>query len=238
MKVTSVNVGLNIRLPTSTRLVHNKLEVSMHKKCILLPQPNEEIRTAFAELQKIPIAKTPQDSIAVVPGGVIGDSHFERNCIQETDGKFYLVSAYNQISILSKERYNELNKSYGKNITAGAFGENIQIEGLVDIESLSQGTVLQFGDTAQIKITHLRTYCYKFANVLFSTVDEYFHWKKNGGGVINRLGVLGQVIVEGTIRPNDPIRIIHTPPAFTRLGYIQRPHGIASRTPCDPPTNT
>jgi hypothetical protein len=238
MKVASVNLDRRSKLPLETRLAHNKLEASMHKKCIQLSQPDEEMHNAFAELKKNPIFKEPQESIQVIPGGVVGDKHFEPNFIQQDGDLFYEVSFYNQISILGKERYNELNKTYNKNIPAGSFGENIQTEGLHSIESLSQGTILQFGDNAQIKITHLRTFCYKFANVIFSTVDEYFHWKKTSGGVITRLGVLGQVVAEGSIYPNDQISIVYTPPVLNRLGYIQRPHRVASKTPCDPPTST
>lgn len=144
-----------------------------------------------------------------------------------------------QISLMSKERYNQLNQLYDKNIQAGQFGENIQIEGIDSIESLSQGTVLQLGESAQIKIVNLRTFCYKFANVMFPTVESYFDWKKSGsGGVINQIGVLAQVINPGTVYPGDTIKIVHEPDKYTRLGYIQRPNGVASHTPCDPPTTT
>lgn len=239
MKVVSVNIDTKAKLSLEHRLAHNKLEVVMHRKCITLSAPDAEIYSAFAELSKIPITKVPQKSIAVAPGGVVGDKHFVPNVIEEHNGAFFSVAAYNQVSILPKERYDELNQLHSKDLQAGAFGENIQTEGLLAIESLPQGTILQFGDTAQIKITHLRTYCYKFANVIFPTADEYFNWKKyQSGGVINRLGVLGQVLIAGTIRPNDPIRIVYSPDTKVQLGYIQRPHGTVSRTPCDPPTNT
>lgn len=238
MKVTSVNLDPSTKRSIEHRVAHNKLEVMLHKKCVLLDQPDQEMYDAFAELSKIPITKTPQDSIQIDIGGVIGDKHFQPNVIKKDNDNFYEASAYNQVSLMPKQRYAEINQLYNRNISAGAFGENIQVDGIHSIETLPQGTILQFGETAQIKITHLRTFCYKFANVIFPTVGSYFHWKKNGGGVITRLGVLGQVVTPGTIRPGDTIKIVHFPESGPNLGYIQRPNGMFSKTPCDPPTNT
>ena len=240
MKVTSVNIDTKAKLSLEHRLAHNKLEVVMHRKCITLSAPDDEMHNAFTELSRIPITKIPQSMARLEPGGVVGDKHFSEDIIRRhDDGMFYKVSVYTQVSIMSKERYHELNQLYSKNIQAGQFGENIQVEGIKSIESLSQGTVIQLGESAQIKIGHLRTFCYKFANVIFPTVESYFNWKKsNNGRVINKIGVLGQVLVGGTVYPGDPITIVHSPKTHVPLGYIQRPHGIASHTPCDPPTNT
>lgn len=234
MKVTSVNVDRSPKLSVEHRLA----EVIIHKKCLLLDQPDQEMHDAFIELSKISITKIPQDSIQIDIGGVIGDKHFQPNVIKKDNDGFFEASAYNQVSLMPKERYAEINQLYGRNISAGAFGENIQVEGVHSIESLPQETILQFGKTAQVKITHLRTFCYKFANVIFPTLDSYFHWKKNSSGVITRLGVLGQVVTPGTILPGDSIKIVHLPENRLKLGYIQRPNGMFSRTPCDPPTNT
>lgn len=232
MKVASVNVANISKLSLKERLKHNELEVLMHKRCMQISSPDDELRKSFAELRRISITKTPQESIQVIPGGVVGDKHFEPDVIQKgEDGNLYKISVYNQISLLGQERYAELNQFYNKNIQAGEFGENIQTSGIPSPEGLSQGTVLQFGSTAQIKITHLRTYCYKFANVLFPTVDEFFQWKKNAfGRPVDRIGVIGQVICGGIIRPNDPISIVYKPMNHVNLGYVQRPHGVASRT--------
>lgn len=236
MKVSSVNLASGTKLRPVERVAQNTLEVLMHKQCMALEAPNNELQHAFAELRKTSIQKIPQQSITVAPGGVIGDRHFEPDVIRKYDDVFYNVSVYNQISILNKERYDELNQFYNKTIVAGEFGENIQIAEFPAIESVSQGTVLQFGDTAQVKITHLRTYCYKFANVLFPTVDEYFQWKKHARGKpIDRIGVIGQVIAGGVIKSGDSIQIVHAPVDHIKLGYVQRPHGVASRTPCGPP---
>ena len=235
MKVGSVNIATGTKLRLEERTAQNKLEVAMHKRCLQLSVPDDELRNAFTELRKTSIQKLPQESITIKPGGVVGDRHFEPDVIRKhNDGNFYNVSVYNQVSLLSKERYNELNNFYNKNIQAGQFGENIQTEGIERLEGLSQGTILQFGDTAQIKITHLRTYCYKFANVLFPTVEEFFYWKKHAmGRPIDRIGVIGQVVAEGTIHPGDNITIIFQPTNYSKLGYVQRPHGLASKTLCN-----
>lgn len=239
MKVCSVNVDSRLDLHNMNQLAYKKLEAVLHRHCTQLLTPDDELCNVFQELSKSTINKTPCDSITVKPGGVIGDRHFRPNWIECSDGIFYNVSKYSQISILTKERYCELNQLYKTNVQAGEFGENILIEGLLDIEMLPPETILQFGKTAQIKITHLRSCCFKFENVIFPTVGAYFNWKKSLARLgINKIGVLGQVIAEGVIRPNDSITIVHAPTSNARLRYIQRPHGVVSRTPFDPPTNS
>lgn len=83
MKVTSVNIDRKSKLPLEQRLFHNKLEVLIHRKCISLSAPDDEMYSAFAELSKIPITKTPQQSVHMEPGGIVGDKHFEKDVVQK-----------------------------------------------------------------------------------------------------------------------------------------------------------
>lgn len=237
MNVCSVNLCSDY--PGAGRtLESNRLAVKLQALIMQLSSPNEEFYRTFDHLQNTSITKFPQDEIVLQPGGVVGDRHFRSDVVRNVDGNFFNLSSHKQVSIMTRERYAELNKFYNKNIVAGQFGENIQIEGCSSIELLSQGTVLQFGDTAQVKIMHLRTYCYKFSTVLFSNADDYFIWKKNNfNQLISRIGVTGQVIKSGPVRPGDIIRIAHTPPEYIRLRYFDPLiDGVASLTPCDPPT--
>jgi hypothetical protein len=240
MKVCSVNLADGIRVASDqiVRDTLNNLALRLNKLCIQLDTPNEEFYHLFAQLKSVGITKTPQEKITVEPGGVIGDRHFGPPDVRSIDGKFYDVMPFNQISFLSKERYDDLNKFYNKNIQAGEFGENIQTQGLIP-HQLSHGTVLQFGSTAQVKICHLRRCCYKFVMVL-QTADEYFDYKRNPAApTINRIGVTGQVIKSGIIRPNDSIHVIYTPPTPVQLRPLNpEVDGLYSLTPCDPPTNT
>lgn len=239
MKVCSVNLCSSELGPARTTQ-DNSLSVELQRLCLQLSSPNKEFYRIFDQLQSSSITKLPQPSITLQPGGVVGDRHFRSDVVRNVDGKFFNLSSYRQVSILSRERYAELNELHNKNVQPGQFGENIQIEGCTSIESLSQGTILQFGNTAQIKIMHLRTYCYKFSIVLFSNPDDYFFWRKNRSyQPIHRIGVTGQVIKSGPVKSGDAMRIVHTPPEHVGLRYFDPLiDGVASLTPCDPPITT
>lgn len=237
MKVVSVNLSSDKPNRQPDRQID--LALVLYKLCVQLPEPNQEFYNIFDQLKSSSITKTPQQKITLSPGGVVGDRHYMPDVKIYEDGVFYNLSSYKQVSLMSKERYTELNQFYNKDVQAGEFGENIQFEGLASIEKLSQGTVIQLGDTAQVKIMHLRTFCYKFPLALFSNPKDYFTWKKNSfNQFIGRIGVTGQVIKSGTVEPGDAITVVYTPSEYVDLRYFDHlVDGVASRTPCDPPTN-
>lgn len=236
MKVTSVNLVPGTRVPDEDRIPINRIALSLRNQCIRNDNITDEIRSNYAALQTNVITKFPQEFVTVTNGGVVGDRHFSADWITKVDNNWFNASTYAQVSILTKERYTELNAIYKKDIQAGQFGENIQIESSTPLEELCSGTILQFGDVAQIKITHLRTSCFKFINVLYPTVEEYFQWRKHvSHGEVSRIGVLGQVVQTGIIRPNDPIKVIHIPDKFSKLNYMKRPNGVFELTPCPAP---
>jgi len=234
MRVTSVNLSND-----TNDYRQNNLAVELHILCLNLSAPNEKFYKIFDQLKFSGITKNPQEKINLEPGGVVGDRHYMPNVIIKEHDAFYKLSPYKQVSLMSKERYTELNQLYNKNIQAGQFGENIQIEDFASIEKVSQGTVLQLGETAQVRVMHLRTFCYKFSTVLFPTADMYFAWiKSKKDQIIRRIGVTGQVIKSGTVGPNDTISVVYTPPEHVDLRYFDPlVDGVASRIQCGPPTN-
>ena len=241
MKVCSVNLAAGsprVESGTAERLAINNLALELHALCNRLDTANEEFYRLFAQLKSFSITKLPQDKISLEPGGVVGDRHFAIPGVRMVDDKFFKIEGFSQVSILSEERYAELNTFYNKNVQAGQLGENILTQGFA-WNKVSQGSVLQFGDTAQIKICFLRRFCFKFGIVMW-TPDEYFAWRKSPGSPpINRIGVIGQVIESGIVRPGDSIRIIYTPPEPVALRPIDyQVDGIVSITPCDPPLGT
>lgn len=235
MRITSVNISFD-----KSEHRQNKLAMELHVLCSELRTPNKKLYDTFNQLKSSSITKIPQEEISLVPGGAVGDRHFTPDVKIKESNSYYNLSAYKQVSLMSKERYTELNQLYGTNVQAGEFGENVQIEGFTTIEEVSQGTILQLGDTAQIRIMHLRTFCYKFSTTLFPTADLYFAWiKSKQNQIIRQIGVTGQVIQSGIVRSNDRVQVVHTPVEHVGLQYFDPLlHGVASRTPCDPPTNT
>lgn len=241
MKVCSVNLA-NGSPRTESYIIDrdavNNLALELHGLCNRLDTPNEEFYRIFAQLRSVSITKIPQEKITLEPGGVVGDRHFSIPELKQVDDNFFKIEAFSQVSLLSKERYIELNKFYNKDLQAGQLGENILTQELA-WDKLSQGTILQFGNSALIKICFLRRFCFKFGVAMWSP-DEYFNWRKSPGSPpINRIGVIGQVIKPGTVVPGDSIRILYKPPENIKLRALDHlVDGVASRTPCDPPTNT
>lgn len=199
-----------------------------------MQQADEEMTEWFTYLTapERSIKKLPQASVELQPGGVVGDRHFRAPEFKTIDGQLYRFDQYSQVSFLGVERYAELNEAYGTNISAGDLGENIQTSGIRNFEKMSVGTIIAIGDTALVRITNLRSFCFKFANVLFPTIDKYLKWRQLSWGTpIPNIGVIGQVVSSGIVRPGDEIKLVSIPDQYTILKYVDKPNNIASKTP-------
>jgi hypothetical protein len=237
-KVTSTNLS-TLPIPTKDGLLYsNKLLYNLHhKKSFLLQQPDEEMTEWFNYLTapERSIKKLPQSQIELQPGGVVGDRHFRAPEFKTIDGQLYRFDQYSQVSFLGAERYTELNQQYGTSISAGDLGENIQTVGITNFEKMSVGTIICVGDSVQIKITNLRSFCFKFANVLFPTIEKYLRWRQTSWGApIPNIGVIGQVLHGGIVKPGDDIKLASVPDHYTILKYVDKPNNIASKTPITP----
>jgi MOSC domain-containing protein YiiM len=89
-------------------------------------------------------------------------------------------------------------------------GENVTTRG-IDLLGLPTGTRLRLGKTAVVEVTGLRNPCIqldRFQSGLMAAVlgrDEH-------GALIRKAGVMAIVLVDGEVRPGDPI-IVELPPA-------------------------
>jgi MOSC domain len=109
-----------------------------------------------------------------------------------------------QVHVIHAELHDELRLA-GFTVHAGEMGENITTRG-VDLLGLPTGTRLHLGPDAVVEVTGLRNPCWQldhFQQGLMAAVlgrDEQ-------NQLIRKAGVMGIVLVDGEVRPGDPIRV-------------------------------
>ncbi|WP_241972862.1 MOSC domain-containing protein [Cryobacterium cryoconiti] len=149
-------------------------------------------------------------SKATVPGirliagfGVEGDAH-----AGTTTQHRYLVRTdptrpnLTQVHFLAAELFDEL-QGAGFEVSAGELGENVTTRGL-DLFSLPRGARLRLGADAVVEITGMRNPCSKI-NGLQKGLMKRLITTDASGQVIRKAGIMGVVIVGGTVSPGDGI---------------------------------
>lgn len=144
------------------------------------------------QLKEFNITKTLQDSIEVVPGGVVGDKHFVFELTPTREHEVVLIS----IEVLNKH-----SKAFGTSIASGQMGENILTSG-IDLDNLPKGAILYIGKTAKLQVVARRSFCFKFINAI--GVENIHHKQRFN---MNEVGLQACVLDSGTIYPGDPIRV-------------------------------
>jgi len=94
-------------------------------------------------------------------------------------------------------------------------GENITTQG-IDLLGLPTGTRLRLGDEAVIEITGLRNPCTQLESIQPGLMAAVLDRDANGA-LIRKAGVMAIVLVRGTVRPGDTIRVELPPQPHTPL---------------------
>lgn len=171
----------------------------------------QQVLDATNHIKKHSIVKQPQDSINIEIGGVVGDTHFfPVREVRDSQGR-YLLRRIPEVCLFKLSEYNRLNQIFGTNKGPGSVGENITTDD-IDLDNLPCDTILDVG-TAKIKIVSRRSFCYKFINT-FLPDKEY--WTNTDRQKFDRtkVGLVGQVIQPGVVKPGDSI-IAHLPDQHT-----------------------
>jgi MOSC domain-containing protein YiiM len=152
------------------------------------------------------MSKPNQSSIRLLTGlGVEGDAHAgatvkHRSRVARDPSQPNL----RQVHLIHTELHDELNAS-GFAVAPGQMGENITTRGL-DLLALPTGARLHLGATAVVEVTGLRNPCAQLDGIrpglMAATLDRDEH-----GGLIRKAGVMATVLVDGDLRPGDPIRV-------------------------------
>ncbi len=109
-----------------------------------------------------------------------------------------------QVHLIHAELHDEL-RAGGFAVAAGEMGENITTAGVALLD-LPTGTRLRLGAAAIVEITGLRNPCAQLdgfqRGLMAATLD-----RDAEGNLIRKAGVMGVVLVEGVVRPGDPITV-------------------------------
>ena len=164
-------------------------------------------------------SKTPQLFIELRAGlGVDGDAHAgvtvkHRSRVAKDPSQPNL----RQVHLMHEELFAELAVK-GFVVTPGDLGENITTRG-IDLLALPRATRLRIGSSAVVELTGLRTPCVqinRFQDGLMAAVLD----RDAAGNLLRKSGVMGIVISDGAVRPDDPISIELPPGPHSPLPVV------------------
>ena len=152
-------------------------------------------------------SKTGQPSIALRAGlGVEGDAHAGRT-VQHLSRVARDPTQPNlrQVHLIHIELLDELAER-GFTVGPGDVGENITTRG-IPLLALPRGTRLHIGRSAIVELTGLRNPCTqldRFQPGLMAAVLD----RDPAGNLVRKSGVMGAVITDGDVRPDDIITVV------------------------------
>lgn len=155
-------------------------------------------------------SKGKQEAIELVEGlGVAGDAHAgttvkHRSRVAANPDQPNL----RQVHLIHSELHDEL-RTTGFEVAAGQMGENITTKG-VDLLDLPTGTRLRIGNYAIIEITGLRNPCLQLEQIQSGLMAAVLD-RDDQGNLVRKAGIMGIVVVGGSVQPGDPI-IVELPP--------------------------
>lgn len=123
---------------------------------------------------------------------------------QGLEGDAHAGFAHRQISLLAIESIQKM-IAQGVEVGPGDFAENLTVEG-IDLVSLPIGTRLRVGAEAIIRVTQIGKECHHHCAI----------YQQAGDCVMPREGIFAEVLLGGTVRKGDPLKIL---PAY-RFGVI------------------
>lgn len=106
-----------------------------------------------------------------------------------------------QVHLIASELFAVLD-SVGHHVEPGELGENITTAGL-DLHELPVGTMLRLGDRALVAITGRRNPCAQIDAFQPGLLKHLA--RRRDGAVVGRAGIMGVVVLGGTVHLGDPI---------------------------------
>lgn len=122
-----------------------------------------------------------------------------------------------QVHLIHEEFFAELAER-GFDVGPGAMGENITTRG-IDLLGLPRGARLRIGAEAVVEITGLRNPCTQLDGLLpglmAATVEQ-----TPDGGLLRKAGIMGIVLVGGTVQSGDAIAVELPAPPHLALDRV------------------
>ncbi len=115
------------------------------------------------------------------------------------EGDAHAGDWHRQVSLLAIESIEKMRRQ-GLDLHPGDFAENITTQGL-DIPHLPVGTRLRLGHRVEQEVTQIGKACHHGCAIKQAV----------GDCVMPREGIFARVLRGGTVRPHDPIEVIHVP---------------------------
>ncbi|MEU4239536.1 MOSC domain-containing protein [Actinoplanes sp. NPDC026619] len=165
-----------------------------------VPRSNPAKQLAMTGIDKRPVdhpvqVRAPGPKTTGLHSGLVGDPIGD---IRSHGGDNQAVYAY------AREDYDWWEKELGRQLAAGAFGENLTTVG-VDVCGAMIGEVWRIGDELELQATFGRIPC-----VTFQVRMEEPHWLKRFTKE-NRTGAYLRVVTPGSVQAGDSISIVHRP---------------------------
>jgi MOSC domain-containing protein YiiM len=152
-------------------------------------------------------SKQTRPVIRLVEGlGVEGDAHLGET-VQHRSRKRRHPDEPNlrQVHLIHAELFEEVHEE-GFRVLAGQLGENVTTYGL-ELLDLPVDTVLQLGDTAEVRLTGLRNPCVQIDRFSPGLLQQVVH-RADDGSVVRKTGVMAVVRRGGEVRPGDPVTVV------------------------------
>jgi MOSC domain-containing protein YiiM len=162
--------------------------------------------TAVSRSASHTMAKSNRPCIYLRSGlGVEGDAHLgetvkHRSRVRRDPSQPNL----RQVHLLHEELHEEL-RGAGFAVGPGQMGENVTTRG-IDLLGLPPGTRLHLGRGAVVELTGLRNPCIQL-DALQPGLMAATLGRDEKGGLVRKTGVMSIVLVDGEVRPGDPIRV-------------------------------
>jgi MOSC domain-containing protein YiiM len=115
------------------------------------------------------------------------------------EGDAHAGTWHRQVSFLASEEINNARQK-GLDVSFGDFAENIATTG-IDWKTVPVGSRVRLGEQALVEITQIGKECHTRCAIYY----------KAGDCIMPREGVFARVLVEGTIRCGDQIRLVENP---------------------------
>lgn len=151
-------------------------------------------------------SKQPVGEVELIAGvGIAGDAHAgplvqHRSRIAADPSQPNL----RQVHLIAAELFDVL-AAAGHQVSPGDLGENVTTEG-IDVHDLTVGSVIRLGETALVAVTGLRNPCAQieaFQPGLLRQVS----YRDDDGVLVRRAGIMGVVVLGGTVRVEDRLEV-------------------------------
>jgi MOSC domain-containing protein YiiM len=155
-------------------------------------------------------SKEAVERIELVAGvGVAGDAHAgplvqHRSRVAVDPGQPNL----RQVHLIAGELFDALADA-GHEVAPGDLGENVTTRGL-DLHGLAVGSVLRLGGSALVAVTGLRNPCAQIDAFRRGVLKLVLH-RDDTGALVRRAGIMGVVVLGGTVGAGDPIEVSGPP---------------------------